>query len=242
MDQEAKILIGFPTSHFPKESFINTLLYGHSDVNFTYQDFMNSYGIKVDKPDEGYLVIGNDLKLGGMVLDTIETVALPIPWGTITEVPFTLLSKYFPNGYSILASKDSEYIYGLGYEVSFYNNMKICDKCYSGFGFADDQSTTPLKINSFWEKWAMADIIRYDFHIFGYLKDFDYKNYSGNIKMAFYQVYGQGLYAYHLVDENYSNLIKISSSDKNNFTYEGSLFTHNSKNTSFYNFSGWWRI
>jgi len=43
---EALYLIGTPSSKYPEVSFINFILYGHTDVPFQYSDFLNSYGKK----------------------------------------------------------------------------------------------------------------------------------------------------------------------------------------------------
>ena len=241
MDKEAYLLLGFPTSQFPKESFLNYLLYGHTDVNFTYKDFMNSYGRKVDKPEEGYLIIGNDFKLGGMVLELISTVALPIPGSVITKVPFSQISKYFPNGYTILASKDSEFIFGYGGESSTYGEIQICGKnCLAGFGFADDDSVFPFQLNNYLEKWILSDIVRLDFTLYGYLEEWDSNIYKGRINVRFYEVYGEGMANYFLINEKYPHYIFINAPDHKNFTYYGSIYAEIPNYSEFYNFTGYW--
>jgi len=242
MDKQARLFLGYPTSHFPKESFLNFLLYGRTDVNFTYKDFMNSYGKKVSEPDEGYLIIGNDLKLGGMVLDSITTVAVPVPGGKIIEVPFAQLSKYFSDGYTIIASRGELSMYGTGEEIATYGEIKICDDtCLSGFGFADGPEVDPIQLYNFFEKWNMGYPVRLDFHLFGYLKEFDFNIYKGKIKINFYFVFGEGEDTYFLVNDSYSNLIDISSHDHKNFTFQGSFLIDIPKYSNLYNFTGWWK-
>lgn len=240
MADEARILIGKPTSTYPKEAFINSILYGHSDVNFTYKDFISSYGTKVDQQDLGYLVIGKDAKLGGIVLSPIDSVALPIPGGKITKVPFPQLSKYFPNGYIILSSKSIEYGYGFGRENSTYGEAQVCNYCYAGFMFSDGWEVSPFQINAFWEKWIIANVVHLDFKTFGYLKEFDFNSYQGLIKIYLYHAYGEDIENYYVANDKYPNFIYLSSSDHKNFTYNGSLMAEIPNYSYYYNFTGWW--
>jgi len=240
-DQQANLLIGQPTSNFPKEAFINSLLYGHSDVNFSYNDFLTTYGTKIDKPHEGSLIIGNDLQLGGIVLPSLSNVALPIPGSYITSVPFTQLSKYFPKGYTMLSSKEALYMYGSGRENSKYGESIVCDNCYAGFGFADDEDINPFQLNNFFEKWNLANITRLYFYLYGYIKEWDPKQYSGKVIIYFYRVNGEGADSYYLINDQYDNFILFSSANHRNFSFEGSLYAEIPNYPNFYNFTGWWQ-
>lgn len=244
MSTEARMLLGVPTSQFPRESFINFLLYGHTDVNFTYQDFISSYGSKTNITWEGYLIIGNDLKLGGMVMawGDVITVAVPIPGSTITNVPLNQLNKYFPNGYTILESKSMEYTYGNGRENSSFNNQKICENCYAGFSFADDLGVDIFQPNFFYLKWAFSNIRGINFEAYGYLKQFESKTNNGLVKIYSYMTEYQGSINHYFTDDRYSNFYNISTKDRNNFTYKGSLWAEIANSSQYYNFSGYWAI
>lgn len=40
----AELLLNYDSALYSKESFINFALYGRSDVHFSFEDFLNSYG------------------------------------------------------------------------------------------------------------------------------------------------------------------------------------------------------
>ena len=101
MADQAKLLIGTPTSIFPGESFLNFIMYGHSDVPFKYHDFISSFGFKTDYFEAGNIIIGNDGKLGAIIVEGLSAV-VPIPRGKVTNIPQSSLKKYFSKGYSIL--------------------------------------------------------------------------------------------------------------------------------------------
>ena len=95
------LLQGVPSTYFPNAAFLNFVLYGHTDVPFSYNDFKKSYGFKVSTLDTGNLIIGKDGKLGGILVNSTYAV-IPIPKGNLTKVANTTFSKYFPRGYVIL--------------------------------------------------------------------------------------------------------------------------------------------
>ena len=240
MAEEARILLGQYISNFPKETFLKVILYGHSDLLYTYKDYLNSYGTKINKGFEGDLIIGNDSKLGGIFLDTDNSVAIPIPGGKITEVSISQLSKYFPNGFTILDSKSSEYFFGYGEENSTYNNETICMNCTSGFGFADDMDVNIFQINVFWNKYMISNIKGIDFDLYGYLKEFDFKFYKGQIEIYFYQSFDQKVVNYYLINDKYPHQIYISYTDHKTLKYDGSIMAEHNNSSYFYNFSGFW--
>lgn len=240
IEKEAPMLAGQPTSHFPNEAFINYVLYGHADVNFTYKDFMNSYGHKVSKPMGGYLIIGNDTKFGGIIEENSIFVIVPLPGTVLTEILFSQIKDYFPNGYTIIATKDGEYRYGSGKESSTYGEISNCDNCNAGFLFGDDYRVNPLQINNFIGKWQWSRMANLNFVIYGYLKEFDYDKYQGTIQINIYEVYGEISDRFFLVNDNYQNYISISSSNRKNLTYKGSIYSEIPNYPNFYNFSGWW--
>jgi len=237
--EEAKTLLGTPTSNYPKEAFFNSLLYGHSDVNFRYYDFLTTYQSKKSYAQCGYLVVGNDAKLGGIYLDDCDCIALPIPGSTITKVYSSQFAKYFPNGYSILYTRNSEVFYGYGKENSTYNGKKVCSDCYAGFFFSDDEEN-PFQPNIFWGKDILPNEEAIDITTSGYLKSYDDKSGKGLIKITFYETIYKGKAEFDFVNDKYLNEINISFADHENVTYKGTLMMSLENSTSYYNFTGWW--
>ena len=175
-----------------------------------------------------------------MVLSEEKSVAVPIPGGKITEVPMNTLSKYFPNGYTFLESKSSEYLYGYGEENSYYHKDMICQDCYSGFEFADDMEINIFQNNFFLGKWILSNIKGIDIETYGYLEEYNNKTSKGNVKIYFYQVDFQEEINYYLTNDKYYNNYSISFIGHKNLTYEGSLWTEVQNTSHYYNFSGWW--
>ena len=106
--QVADILANVSSSYFPGSSFLNYVLYGSENATYSYKDFLQLYGLKVSNPYPGDIIIGKDFNLGG-ILNTFNTIVIPVPSGKVQSIPQSLLKKYFPKGYQIKRPVYSDY-------------------------------------------------------------------------------------------------------------------------------------
>ena len=65
----------------------------------------------------------------------------------------------------------------------------LCDNCPSGFGFTDDPPINFFQINIFWDKWMIPNNDGIEIEAYGYLKEFDFSLYKGNVKIYLYNTY-----------------------------------------------------
>ena len=182
--KEANTLIGSSTKAFPKEAFINFILFGRSDVPFKYYDFISTYGYKTNMLAPSNLVIGNDGKLGGIAIDNIS-VAIPIINGKVTKVPSSSLKKYFSKGFTILAN----YPTGFVDDKTFYllnvtiNNNSICSNATADIYYANTTSTIFIDNNQLYYNISLMPF-NMTAVLFGHLTGYDSKEEKGNFTVT----------------------------------------------------------
>jgi len=233
--KEAELLLDIPSFNFPRASFINFVLYGHTDTNFTYKDFLSSYMYSIDKFLYGNLVIGNDGQLGGIVLYN-GNVAIPIPGGEITEVPNYLMNKFFPNGFTILETPPIVYNRLYGPENATFNGISICNTC--GIILETPNSDHDLFIeNNFYLKWVGSPDYSFGIGLYGYLKAFDPISIVGTIRAIMYLIYYyQKADIYNFTEENKENTYTIRKIGVYQYNIDGSIHIYINNTEGLYNF------
>ena len=230
------LLLGNKTSQFPNEAFINFILYGHADVPFKYHDFLTSFGSKSDKWHYGYLVIGNDAKLGGVILETGD-VGIPIQGGLITAVSTGLLQKYFPNNFTVLQTIDDLVKRAEGRANSTFNNSTMClGDCSSDFATANHNKNFFLD-NYFYFVGIYSDTSNTEILPYGYLLQYNHSSRKGVIKISCYSVLFEGNFQFFMTLESYDNIINFNSSNIS-ISMIGSMMLQLKKNKiGIYNFT-----
>lgn len=234
----AQLLLGTPSSKYIGEHFLNFVLYGHDDIMFKYSDFMTNYGSIGGNPFRGSLVIGNDFKLSGIGLSPKNnSVAIPIPGSVITSVPVSNLSKFFPNGYTVIQSPYEFYLLGYGYENSTYNSQIACNDCMTYFSFPNNTDDVYSQY-IFFEKFSGAT--PFLLTVYGYLQTYSSSFGIGEVAVYFYRTIYNDSDVYSLVDEQYYNKYSITNHRDWNMTYTGSVYVHFLDQQGYYNFTGNW--
>ena len=204
--EEAKALIGNPTAQFPKEAFLNYILYGRTDLPFLYSDFLNSFGNKTSDFYWGNIIIGNDAKLCGIVIDE-NSISIPIPGSLVTLFPSTQFSKYFPSGYTILTTIAFYVLRKQGSANSTFNNNNVCSNNCGAALFTSNNDSNLFLENNFFE----IDIDMYyytvSFYFNGYLSKYYSQNNSGIIQVDSYGIRTTDNYKFYFADLTYQNEI-----------------------------------
>lgn len=235
----AELLVGTPSSYFSDAGFINFLLYGHSDLSFTFLDFLRHFGTPTsDLGKAGSLIIGNDTKLGGII--DFNKVVIPIPWDKIHLVDRSDLLKYFPRGYTIFNQRNPyDNIFGSGKEVGTFGTNGFCYSCdiilymknYTGI----------LNINNgFWLQMANPSTHNGNIDMFGFLLLYDPITMTGKFKITFYETQFYGVFErkYYILDDSHKNDIYFSIENFSVMRINGSIFIDWMSDKEFYNFTG----
>ena len=185
---EASLLIGTPTSRFPREAFINFILYGHADVPFSYKDFLTSYEPISPYFSSGYFIIGNDCQLVGIVID-YDVVAIPVPNGNVITIPYSQLPKYFPKSYSIFKTQDTIKHRAEGFAQASFNNNMICSdyNCTSDIYSIDNNESLFIDNNYLMIGIYSQDLV-YQVVSYSYLSSMNLDNRKGIITVSSYYV------------------------------------------------------
>lgn len=240
MGKEAEAMVGIPTSNFPHEAFINYILYGHTDVPFTYNDFLLSFGDTTTDLDTGYLVIGNDGLLGGIAIDD-SSVAIPVPYSTIQNIPVGILYRYFPNGYSIFPTNQTLSYWYAGDENSSFENVTKCKDCLVGMQTTNFDPNFLIEGN-FLAKRLFGNWDYLSVNLFGYLQEYNKDAQTAIVKINFYDTDFNGRYLFYAVDEADDTKMNMSIDENQNITFSGGFKVNIGFETGiFYNFSGWWK-
>lgn len=213
---EAQLLIGLQTSQFPNEAFLNFILYGHTNVPFKYNDFLASFGIKTEYLREGYIVVGNDGKLGGVAIDTFEII-LPVPGGLVTKTYLSQLGKYFPFNYTILETTNYKFDRAMGGATTRFKGVMICtNNCSSDISTANDDYL--FLDNNFYGIDIFGKNSRFESVLFCYLSQFYSGKKAGLLKItSYFTIDSIGRGHFNLTD--FSQLNQVSLVLMNNTFY-----------------------
>jgi len=226
--ENANLYVGIQTSEFPNEAFLNVVLYGRKDAPFHFTDFLSSYGSVTYNYSRGNLVIGKDAKLGGIVYDKFSVI-IPIPEGEISLVPISLLSKYFPNNYTILEVKPLGHKIYDGIENATFGNNSLCQNCFMTLFCI----RPPFKFDKDYFLMKGVKIGLTQIYLIGYIDFYDITTQRGQMKVNVYQNTATG---YFLTNSSYDNYIQISN-DSNKISLSGSIVIEYRNQIDFYNFS-----
>ena len=219
----AELLQGTPTSMYPRENFINYVLYGQTAIHFYYIQFLTSYGTKISQFYEGSLVVGNDANLGGIVIMS-GNVAIAIPGSQVTFVPIDQIDKFFPKGYTILYNRDPKETYFWGdNQSSTLTNLLICPQCFSEFLSIQDDPAN-VQVNYPYRITIYNYDIPFQLHMYGFVQSFDSTQKKGVMKVNWYQIPAKGQSSMFLADPNYSNLVQVILNANNTISLQGSVY------------------
>jgi len=241
----ASILIGQPTSLFPVEGFLKYILYGHSDLPFTYMNFLNDFGTKEPFCEyESCLIIGSDGNLGGITISNNAAI-LPIPGGVVTSVSMDILDKYFPRGFKILLpNTDYLRIRGFGGEFAYFQNSSIClPECINQLFTASEDCDLFTENNYITKSIAAFDpyMNLFELILHGYLDSSNIPARNGTILLIFYEIFNhtsQQLVQY-LPNQGTDNHYIFNFDDSNTINYKGSIMIQLFGQVGVYNFSGY---
>ena len=237
-DNGANLLIGIPSSHFPGSSMINFVLYGHSDMGFSYLDFLHSYGINSSYLEPGDLVIGSDGELGG-IADFNNNIVIPVPFSTVQDFPQNQINHFFPHGYNILKNpNDIDTFKYRGMEKGQIGDTDICLQCdvvlmcHNVSNTFDIYNIVYLAIN---------DNCHVGYaQLYGYISSFDSKAKNGSMMIFFYETFNKINVVRHFLytDEDQDNTVMFTLDAINNMQYNGSIYVLFGYLKDFYKFSG----
>ena len=181
---EARNLIGKPSSQFPGISLILFVLYGHTDLNVTLKDLFYRFRTKTNQIEDGAIIISNDLSLGGVIIDDSNFV-ISLIGSSIVQIPLSQINKYFPKGYTMKSTTFKPILYPVNITSAKINTTEFCKNCnYSFFWF--DQLAGLLDDNKFWGFSFTSDDMKLEFFMDGYLNTFDNSTLSGTMNPVFY--------------------------------------------------------
>jgi len=229
-------LVGQPSSKYPNEVFINYVLYGHSDVHFTYNNFLTKFGTKTNNYFDGALVIANDSRIGGIYVGWY--IVIPIPGSQISLVPLKYIPIYFPNGYTMLEVNRSIFSWGMGRENGTYKNSYISNNSPSQFGFGYHRGG--FIDNLCWTKYVFPNVDKLFIQTYGYLKNYDPITGLGIVEIRVIELDYYKYLGLSLVNDHFENRMYIQNTFDNNILYHGSLWLTLNESSSYYNFSGVW--
>ena len=235
-ENEMLALLGMRTSKFPKEDFLNLLLYGHVDVPFTYSDFLSNFGTEVDYPYGGSVILGKDGNLGGIIKQTGDYPVIPIPGSEITEIQINLLNRLFPKGYVIRLSPTSMNFWGNGTENLSLNGYLFCSNCSILMGFTNVYKDFLFPNNVFYKSIWNNDKTFW-MNTYGYVENYNDSTNKGTIKIQFYSFPVGQDFKYFYIDEKYGNEIQIDMSS-GLLEYQGKFMSIYNGTPSLMNFTG----
>ena len=223
-------LVGMPSSNFPGSSMLNYILYGTSDAGFSYKDFLNHYGYKVDYFPYGTVIIGNDGMLGGMYF-WLGEIVLPIKSQQIQLIKEDDLPKYFPNGYTILRN-DNQFD-----NKPYSGNMSgkagdyvICSSCNVDLlNYKDSDLFSLYTLFSLYQGEKLYDPY---INLYGYIENYNTTNKSGIMKATFYDASSTLEFVPLNIDNNNSVYFTIDKQSDLSFhgnislNYNGSLLNY----------------
>ena len=233
----AQSLKGLSSSLFPNANFLKYILYTNTESNFTYKDFLNSYGSYSRIFELGNIIIGNDAQLGGIISESANSVIVALPSSNVQEIPYSHLSKYFPKGYSILhESDDPIYLKANGdIKGTFEDKSYYFSQCKFYSRMSDKNIfylNKPLYI------YIQGDIGYPNFGLFGFISDFNNETNRGLFDVVFYYTaFDQSTTSYFTTNSTFDNNIHLK---KDGFTLYifGALRVYIKKKIGYYNFTG----
>ena len=183
---EAKTLIGDPSSAFPGNTFLLYLLYGHESVNFTLKDIYQKYRTNTSVHNAGFLIIGNDYSLGAVFDDTATNFIIALPGKLIQSIPIRLINNYFPKWYIIKDTTFDVVNYNLNVHSAKINSIEYCTPCeFAEFDF--DNNAGKFDDNKMWIFEFSSDSQKFNFITYGYLESYDSVSGKGSINPVFYE-------------------------------------------------------
>jgi len=236
----AGILVDIPSAKFPFENFLKYVLYDHIIPDYTYKDFLNLYGVKTNNLYAGNLVIGNDSILGGIVSSTADSVIINVPNDVIQKVPFYLLPKYFPKGYTILQATYDNLYSGASGSVQGTFQGKAWNFQY--FYFFQKLDSALFYVDKPLNIWVSFNPSNYNPYIsaFGYISEWDNSSSSGKFIIQYYWLIKGSTFDPSMIfftNNIYDNSVTISKSGSAYKIY-GSIMLDFSGSTGYYSFYG----
>ena len=233
----ASLMVGLPSSRYPRELFLNYALYGRTDDPFSYDELYKYFGVSSNFTSEGSLIIGNDLKLGGIVLEG-NTIAIPIPGSVVTVISYDLLPTFFPFGYRIKNCTGKFYLWVTGgLENATFNGEVVCTNCQNEYGFSEEDFFF-TENNRFWVKYGSMMNNTLGVFSFGYLSNYNEKNGKGIIKVYLYLYYYKGYKIYSFVNDSFLNQMNITDCRNLTVLYNESLWIKVDTLEGYYNSTG----
>lgn len=238
----AKSLVGNNSSLFPDANFLNFILYANTNLNFQYIDYFNKYGIISQKLSPGYLVIGNDSQLGGIVTNSSKSIIAPIPFKKIKEIKESQIKQYFKKGYKIIKPPEiNDSIVGMG-----IINASIKGKNYS-FKSCQIFSRSSEAIIFYPNKPLFIDIHHSEFYpnygFFGYISTIDSSSNKGIFLIQYYFfTYKDRQYEYKLANSTSTNNQIYFEKSGMNLTIHGLIFLEFENTSGIFNCTGEFKI
>ena len=228
----ANLLVGANSSNFPSSSMLNYILFGTNEIGYYLYEFLESYGHTVDSFAYGNLIIGNDATLAGICVETGKVV-IPIPFSTIQSIPYKLLGKYFPKGFTILRNDNVPNKSYDGYLFGTLGGLNLCNPCSITFSTFDKDFIEEYSVfNLIQQKMLLNPYI----NLFGYFQQFNYTLKQGKLMTSFYDSSSND--TYQLLDPNHDNSIKYIIDFHGTFIFSGNIFLKFNNSLQNYSFTG----
>jgi len=185
----------------------------------------------------GSIVIGNDYSFGGIVGTEMDQIILPIPFGIVTKIPKSQLSKYFPKGYKIKMNTNVADYFFDGLINGNFATYFSCSNCNGTMVTFRESQLFP--INEILEFAFVNDSAHMVIGIGGYVYKYNTSSNTGSIALP-------GIAIVH-TDTKYQSWYFTSSSQMDFsfnpqasvFNFNGSLMYREYVNlTSFMDFNG----
>ena len=238
MIYEMPLYVNIPTFKFPKEDFLNSILYGRDDASFTYDDFFSSFGYKTNTIDYANIIIGNDRKLGGIALNN-TTVLIPIPGSSITPIRVEDLPKFFPYNYTIFEAGDAVETYAWGRENATFLEDTLYLNADARLITGNLGSSSLNQYDFLVHTTSTNDNLA--FHLVGYLKEFDPLLKNGILHANYYIIFnytGGFWYESEFLNEKSDNNFYFDQTPDGKAKCKGSVLINFANKTGFYTFTG----
>lgn len=177
----SKLYLGRPSSDFPKAAFIMKLLYGRSDVPFTFKDLYDNYWKIGVGGVPGVLIIDKNFTRAGVFTDDHKFI-MPVEGGNISLISNFDIPSYFTKGYAIkingppIAESYPDIL------IAQINDSSFCRICESKIWL--DKSRYRYEENLWWYITIQSRDSHFIIYFIGYIQSFNPNNNEGKLKIV----------------------------------------------------------